>query len=142
MTTIAYRDGCMAGDTRVTEGRLVHPEKARKVHRLRNGCLFGAAGLSQDIAILKRALARNEKQPKQELDVDALCVMPNGDILFWGGKVWEKIDTPFIAIGSGKKFAYGAMQVGATAREAVRAACKLEKHTGGPVHVVKLKETK
>jgi ATP-dependent protease HslVU (ClpYQ) peptidase subunit len=141
MTTIAYRDGILAGDTRVTEGRLVHPEKARKVHRLRNGCLFGAAGTSSSIAILKRALARNEKQPKAP-DVDALCIMPNGDILYWCGKVWEKIDAPFVAIGSGKKFAYGALQVGATAREAVRAACKLEKHTGGPIHTVKLKETK
>ncbi len=138
MTTIAYRDGVLAGDTRVTDGDIVCPEKIRKVFKLRNGCLFGHAGDADEGEMLKRAVAKSLPTPKVR-NSDAICVMPNGDVLFFEGKCWTKIDAPFAALGSGRKFAYGAMQVGASAKDAVRAACKLEKHSGLPIHTVRLK---
>lgn len=60
------------------------------------------------------------------------------------GRVFGEHNSPpvwtargYDAIGSGYKFALGAMAVGATAKEAVRAASSLDAHTGGPLHYVR-----
>jgi 20S proteasome alpha/beta subunit len=137
MTTIAYRDGILAGDTRVTTEDLVSPEKIRKVFKLRNGCLFAHCGDAEEGELLKRSIMRSGPMPKLK-DSDAICIMPDGAVLFTEGLTWSKIDAPFIALGSGKQFAYGAMQVGASAADAVRAACKLDKHSGLPIQTVRL----
>jgi 20S proteasome alpha/beta subunit len=137
MTTIAYRDGILAGDTRVTTEDLVSPEKIRKVFKLRNGCLFAHSGDAEEGELLKRSIIKGGPMPKIK-DSDAICVMPNGDILFTEGLTWTKIVAPFVALGSGKQFAYGAMQYGASAADAVRVACKLDKHSGLPIQTVRL----
>lgn len=43
---------------------------------------------------------------------------------------WLLIDEPFAAIGTGTPFALGAMELGATPKEAVRAAMKRDPFTG------------
>lgn len=45
----------------------------------------------------------------------------------------EPIDTPFLAWGSGEKFAMGAMAAGANAKRAAEIACELCTTCGGPV---------
>ena len=44
MTTIAYKDGVLAGDQRLTSKGFIWHDKERKVFRLRDGSLFGASG--------------------------------------------------------------------------------------------------
>jgi ATP-dependent protease HslVU (ClpYQ) peptidase subunit len=138
MTSIAYRDGVMAGDSRVTAGDLVLPDTCRKVHRLRNGALFGAAGNSEAIERLRRAIVRRTQIPKLE-EVSALRVDPDGSLWSYEGSIWSKVDAPFAALGSGTTACLAAMYANATAREAVAIACKLDPSSGGRIHVVKLK---
>lgn len=139
MTSIAYKDGMMAGDSRVTFDNTVLPDTGRKVHRLRNGCLFGAAGSAEEIEKLKRTVMRNEDPPKSK-DVSALKVDPDGTIWCYEGEIWSKVRTPFAALGSGTIAALAAMYAGADAKEAVKIAIKLDTHSGGRVNVVRLRE--
>lgn len=128
----------MAGDSRVTAGDLVLPDKCRKVHRLRNGSLFGAAGNSENIERLRRAVAKKTPVPKLE-EVSALRADPDGTLWCYEGAIWSKVDAPFAALGSGTTAALAAMYAGASAREAVVIACKLDPSSGGRVHVVALR---
>jgi len=45
---------------------------------------------------------------------------------------WVEVTTPF-AIGSGRRYALGAMEYGASSEEAVLIAAKYDKHTGGKI---------
>lgn len=57
------------------------------------------------------------------------------------GQIWNidlegyahTINRPFNAIGSGCEFALGALEYGATAIDAVKAAATLDMHSGGDV---------
>jgi hypothetical protein len=44
VTTLAYRDGIMAGDTLVADDEVRFPCHERKVHKLRDGSLIGLCG--------------------------------------------------------------------------------------------------
>lgn len=56
-----------------------------------------------------------------------------------------RFNAPFYSIGSGRKYALGAMEAGATVEDAIRIACKLDTlsdlpletlaHAGGPMRV-------
>ena len=75
MTTIAYRNGVMAGDGRETqiaegESALIIRDTDRKVFRLKDGRLFGAAKTSEDILRLYNSLKNGTPLPKLE-DVNA-----------------------------------------------------------------------
>jgi len=48
------------------------------------------------------------------------------------------VRAPFYALGSGYQVAMGAMEFGATAEEAVRAAIKWDTGSGGDVTVLRL----
>jgi len=50
--------------------------------------------------------------------------------IFYSPNKWILVDGPCYAIGSGMHYALGAMQSGATPREAVIAASKLDPHSG------------
>ena len=51
---------------------------------------------------------------------------------------YADISHPGEALGSGRKFAMGAMAAGLNAEQAVRVAIKLDPHSGGPVQVIDL----
>ena len=52
MTTIAYRDGVMASDSRSSDEYGMHLTNTHKIMRLRSGALWGAAGDCDDRAIV------------------------------------------------------------------------------------------
>jgi len=49
---------------------------------------------------------------------------------------WLLVDAPYAAIGSGSMYALGAMSTGASPKEAVKAASKLDPYTGLGIKVV------
>ncbi len=138
MTTIAYRAGVLAGDTRVTSGDLVLPEHPRKVYRFRDGRLFGACGHNTDATKLRIAMVKGDPAPKLNT-INALMIALNGSIWFYESGSWERVDGDYAAIGTGAVYALGAFYMGATARQAVRAGCKLDTMSGGRIHVVELR---
>lgn len=147
MTAIAYRDGVMAGDSltiitsKESDIKTADPLKVAKY----KGYLFGLAGNDcpkmEDFRKWWYPYRKADKAPKmgQKLRFEALVVGPDGMVQQWDERgVWELIKQPFWAIGSGSHVCMGAMEFGATARQAVEAAIKWAPGVGGKVYVRKL----
>lgn len=148
MTTIAYKDGIMAADTMGTWGGDVNygvPKLAKT-----RSYLLGFAGSyaaanplynwikrldNQDIR-LENFHNYREELPEGIPDITVLIAPVDGSTLWYivsdgyGGPLWTK---KFDAIGSGGRFACGAMHAGANAMRAVRAAIDLDEGTGGDI---------
>lgn len=142
MTTIAYKAGVIAADSRCTEGNHIIPGKMRKLHELPDGSIYTFTGsVAHGMAMLD-ALLNGTKQPTWELgDTLAVRVMPTGRVLIYEGEgVWFEQTSKIAAWGSGAEFAYGAMEAGATAAEAVRIAIKHDSASGGPVRTIQVKK--
>lgn len=138
MTTIAYRNGVLAGDTMESFDRTIMPYAVRKVFRLPDGTLLGATGTAEACEVVRRALAKGSPLPKLE-DVEAVRVFKANHIEVFEGHLWRRVHAPFYALGSGCDVALAAMYAGATAREAVAIAVKMDTATGGRVQTVALR---
>lgn len=159
MTTIAYKDGFMAADSKVTANG-AHVTRLFKIHRLSSGALLGVCGDAdcRDVVALldkcksSRSLPSREALAKTKTDFGGILVLRNGDVYdvdighdedvkdWFGGIV--PIKEGYHSVGSGSEFALGAMAAGVNAAQAVRVACKYDVNSGEPVRVVPLKETK
>lgn len=138
MTTIVYRDGTLAGDSRVTVADMVSTDKQTKVHRLRDGRLYGWAGGVEDAERLRIALRKGQEPPRLE-NISALLIEVTGTIHLYEGNIWiEQKGEPYYAVGSGAPYALGAMDAGASAIDAARIAIKRDVNSGGKVRSVKL----
>lgn len=139
LTTIAYRDGVMAADGRVTVGQLIVTDTCHKITKLSDGALFALCGddrLEQALIAWLEA-CDPEVMPPQGKDFTAVLVDTQGvlstfegsgdDFVTWGGE--------YAAFGSGQDIAYGAMEMGATADQAVAAAIRRNTHSGGLIQV-------
>lgn len=144
MTTIAYRDGVMAGDRRVTEDSLVAFEMRKVFKRKSDGALVGGVG---NTTILQRYVdwfLDGERGFKPNMGLtkdDETCVIvarPSGKVEYHDRNGIQPILGKFFAIGSGASAALGALEMGATARQAVRVASKYDTNTGNGFHVVEL----
>jgi len=147
MTTIAYRAGILAGDSRAYSGDKHPIGNKTKVFRLRGGRLVGVsssvvgapsnflAWLNSlpDDAALERAVA------DQEHLVQALVVEPDGSAFYWndGRAFTGPVKADFYAIGSGQQSAYMAMKLGKSAEDAIRLTIEVDPWTGGEVRSVK-----
>lgn len=116
---------------------MVISDKQLKVHKLRNGCLFGWAGSLEDAERLKIAL-RKDQAPPPNLELDAIMVEPMGDVYEFEGNLWRKMATDYTAIGSGSPYALGAMDAGADAVTAATIGSKRDIGSGGRIRVVRL----
>lgn len=143
MTTIAYRDGILAGDGRETDindhtdGAMVLRDNLKKVHRLKDGRLFGAAGSSEAGARLLIAMQTGQSLPKLE-DMSAIMVDLDGKVWVFEGNMWVRHNTPYYAIGSGNVCAICAMDAGADAITAAKIGARRDPFSGGKVSWVKL----
>jgi len=144
MTTVAYREGIMSCDTMGTWSGDVNYGNT-KVGRTAN-FLMGFAGRFSDARMMYDFVAEMDAEgidPAQfykhadrlpdELDIQTMLVDART------GQMWALFDTgrcaplpcDYDAIGSGGRFALGAMAFGASAREGVEAAIKHDESTGG-----------
>lgn len=138
MTTVAVRKGILAGDSRICAGDTIITNNALKVRKLRDGRLFGYAGNVEEGQRLYEAVKKKELIKLN--DVQALVVEVDGKVYYFEGRAWVFYPDQYTAIGTGADFAIAAMDQGATAVEAVRAACKRDSGSGGRVRSVRLKK--
>lgn len=149
MTTIAYRDGVMAADTMGSWSGDINfgVPKLAKTDRF----LMGFSGAYAFAHPMYDWILGKEDQPMRDFyksppDFDPgssgitvlLAEITTGELWYFaadgnGNRLFGK---KFESIGSGARFALGAMQVGATAAEAVRAATCLDDGTGGDVVMI------
>ncbi|MCL2714611.1 MAG: hypothetical protein FWD68_08550 [Alphaproteobacteria bacterium] len=147
MTTIAYRDNVLAADGRVTLGDLIVGEACRKITRLADGSLFALCGDDTHEAALIEWLDNIadggawEPPPKGE-EFTAIHVEDSGISVYHGdGENFRTYPyTGFAAWGSGADLAIGAMEMGATAAEAVKVACRRNMATGGTIQIEHVRE--
>jgi len=157
MTVIAYRNGILACDSLWTCGGLKILWQ-KKVVRLSSGALFGDSGDADNRALIELVdqVATSEDLPS----VDELAAIRGASkslLIFPDGYGWV-IATPgtdkhsddcgvypaftkrqeFAAVGAGEQLAIGAMEMGASAVEAVKVACRRNAYCGLPVHELEL----
>ncbi len=140
MTTIATDGKSMAGDSMTSAGGEV-TMLAPKVHRMDNGSIIGCAGDTTDCRAFVRYMREQKgERPSLGENFDALILHPNGNVE-WMDHKWEPLAyTVPNAIGSGGRFAIGAMMAGASPKEAVRIACERDTCSGGPITSMKRRE--
>ena len=140
MTTIAYKDGIVAADSRMTQNDIILSDSFDKII-VREGATFALAGQPGDYEAAIDAFLTNRKT--KNLIISGV-VFYLGDIYGIGcdeeeGFWKEKFDanTPY-ASGSGKTYALTAMDMGASAKEAVKMAIKRDVYSGGKIKTAKL----
>ena len=141
MTTFAYKNGFLAADTLITygNGRLGHMSKIVKNDK---GWLFAASGTIDGV---KKILDWGRRGyidrgiPNIE-GTDGFVVEPDGQTysLVKGELVPFLITGKGYAEGTGGNYAEGAMEAGASAKQAVEIAMIYDTKTGGTIEVLKL----
>lgn len=159
MTTVAYRDGVLASDSKVTMGHL-YAMNQPKLHRLKGGAMLGQAGDCdvREIVHLLQAVTTEDAIPDKDTlsatrtDFEGILVLPNKEVYYlavfkeeFGSSVeWQahvnKLYNKFIACGSGGELAMAAMMQGASAEEAIKIAAALDIYTGGKVQTMELED--
>lgn len=144
MTTVVYRDGVIAADGRVTSqsGSILFTNY-NKVYRLKDGSIAGASGYASNIrkylAWLDNPVGDRPSLGSGDNCTTIIVIRPNRRL---EEHDWEGIDehnrVKFYAMGSGRAAAYGALHMGASARQAVVAACKVDPFSGGRIRTLKL----
>ncbi len=145
MTTIAYRDGIMAADSRAYSGDKNPFGSKTKIHRLPDGSLFGASSSKVGVVDKLRRLTVEHGVSATfptVVEGQALLVKPNGDVFLFNEQdgFSGPIRTTFCAIGSGEQYAMGAFHMGADAARAVSIACECDVWTGGEITVLALQQ--
>lgn len=150
MTTIVYKDGVLAADTRAYSGDSVPIGNKQKIFSATfpdgSSSFFGistpAPGFSEEI----RKWFSMQKHPQYLPDMNgrnfyALEINDKGEVFYYHNCFTPSgpLEAPYYAIGSGCEYALGALAVGVTAQEAVVAAAQHDAWTGGKVqHIVVL----
>jgi ATP-dependent protease HslVU (ClpYQ) peptidase subunit len=140
MTTIAYRDGVIAFDSRITEGDLIISDNYLKCYTDGSYRVFFAGDVI--LAPLLIELVKEEIPAPASGELEA--IVWTGNVLLWAGLEeghFYRIPLPVsssFAIGSGKAHAYTAMDMGADAVTAVKMAGKRDKNTGGVINTFNL----
>lgn len=134
MTTLAIKDGVVAADTLILMNDTILQEPVDKVFKLSNGNLIGCAGNYVDLLLFfdylegvtdeKSLEGVQERSSLIYVDKEGISLYDSGHLIPVG-----KVG----AYGSGSQFAYSALLMGASPREAVEVACKLDPYSGGEI---------
>ncbi|WP_439851141.1 proteasome subunit beta [Pseudomonas syringae] len=142
MTTIAYKDGVIAYDSRTTRGTTISDDDCEKLQTV-NGVQFICTGCACDFDALIAGYFGTVAGSQVEasgyaIDDGKLFLIGYDDKTgFWKSSLnLDRVD----AIGSGSPFALTAMDMGSTAAEAVEMAKKRDTGTGGLVRTLNIRE--
>lgn len=145
MSTVAYRGGVLAADSRAYGGKYAAtPGAKRKLYRLPDGSILGVVsgivGFSERFAAWLESGAVPDKFGDGEQAFKALLVRPSCKVFLYVDSLYPSgpIDSEFYAVGSGDDYALGAMACGCSAVQAVEIAARFDPHTGGEVLELKV----
>lgn len=139
LTCIAYKDGIIAYDCRITEGDMIVSDNYNKKHEIGGLIIFSAGNLGEDEDFVTAYITKetNTIQNAQGIVVDNgelfICTIASGEVQVYK---WNKAEAR--AVGSGEPYAITAMDTGATAKEAVQYAHKRDVNTGAKVRTWQL----
>jgi hypothetical protein len=143
MTVICFRDGVLAADRLITDHWEHRLGDVAKIFRTKTAS-YGYSGYWGDSGLFKewvRTELDPTRRPQFNADLELIRIDANG-AAFSAGKtpIFQAINAPFFALGSGRYLAMGAMAFGATAEEAVRIAIQYDTGCGGEVDVIRYAE--
>lgn len=138
MTTIAYKGNQIAVDSRITRGSTICSDSYCKIQTVQD-IKFIICGVLSDTESLIQAYFGAEVE-----DADAQClILKEGRVYSFAiedGKGYcLDITGETEAIGSGADHAITAMDLGLSAKEAVKMAAKRDTGTGGRIRVLEVK---
>lgn len=140
MTTIAYKDGVIAYDTRQVRGGAIVSDDCSKCQVVDGVSFFLAGAVCDEKALIAAYFGTPSSVP-----IECSGYAVDGAMLLMVGHddrtgVWKQELDPANpdAIGSGSAYALAAMDMGASAEEAVRAAMKRDIYTGGKVRTIRV----
>lgn len=135
MTTIAYKDGVIACDSRQVRSGTIVSDNAPKCQVVDGVSFFLSGAVCDEKALIAAYFGTPSPVPVEcsgyAVDGGRLIMVGHDDKT----GVWKQDLDPANpdAIGSGSPHALTAMDMGASAEEAVRAAMKRDIYTGGKV---------
>lgn len=144
MTTITYKDGILAADSRITSGTFIITDDFTKIHKIVDSMtnkttLCGFCGNASD---WEKFLDWDE-ETDDPLILDNFCAIiihDDGEITEYESteedKTLNRLDLgklPFYAIGSGREIAIGAMASGKSAIESIEVTKHFDSTTGGVI---------
>ena len=146
MTTIVYRDGVLATDTRETldESGVYYRDDCQKVFETDTGGYIASSGDSAGLdkwIDCYHDLGNEDKRWRLEEYADFSVLIWDSSGLFVSDQtmtVTDISDVDFYAIGSGSKAAIGAMHMGASAEKAVQVASLCDPYTSAIVKTYRL----
>lgn len=149
MTTVAYRDGVIASDSRLTGKEYLWTDRCQKVFRLADGSIVGLAGddyngnwLLSELRKLSKITGKKTLPNGKFKGAQAILLTTRGRVFTFAYSVWDVLphkQFPYYAIGSGSTIAMSAMDAGATAVEAVNIAKKRDVYSGGRTQKMEVK---
>jgi ATP-dependent protease HslVU (ClpYQ) peptidase subunit len=139
MTTIAYKDGVIASDGQTTQDDIILQLDTDK-RRMKDGVtLFGAGDVDEIEAAIERwpDVACSDVGSWSAIVIDEDGMWDAGGC---HGNGWRVKHDPAVpcAIGSGMPYALAAMDMGASAKQAVKMAARRDTGTGGKIRTYKL----
>ncbi|MEG0969314.1 MAG: proteasome subunit beta [Pseudomonas sp.] len=140
MTTIAYKDGVIAYDSRQTRSGAIVSDNAPKCQVVEGVSFFLSGAVCDEKALIAAYFGTPSQAP---VECSGYAV-DGGKLLMVGCDdktgIWKQELDPANpdAIGSGSAYALAAMDMGSSAEDAVRAAMKRDIYTGGKVRSVRV----
>lgn len=155
MTTIALKDDILAADTQLTMDD-VKLESSDKIIILNKDTIIAAAGDTNAIYLAQKFFSQEDWETKYDAKPDERPILPRDKddenpldaILIYKGQAYlvdryllpELSKHPFIAVGSGWKFAMAAMHSGLSAVAAIEFASTFDIYTNNKVRWLNVKE--
>lgn len=139
MTTIAYKSGLIACDSRQTRGDRIVSDSCSKCTEVDGVKFFLAGSVCDEAALIAAYFGKPSSVPVESSGYAA----DNGVLMLIGhdeNGIWKQVldlANPD-AIGTGAPYALTAMDMGASAEESIAAAAKRDIYTGGAVKVYNL----
>ena len=143
MTSITYRDGVIAADSRMCYGKMIDNDNVNKLFKFSDGSVLAGAGHWEQILLMvdifKSNLKKKQKKlPNLKTKCDFIFVDPgNKQVWINTGGFWD-IEKRYYSIGSGSVFAFGALDAGADAVTALKIAKGRDTGTGGRIRSIKV----
>lgn len=149
MTVICFDGVSIAADSMVSCNDLVVDKNYNKIHILKKGTKFQDEGvicvaLAGQLAHITEITQIIEKGQStfEEFEGSAYIVTDKSCYRIEHTGKWYKDTAKQWALGSGSDVALSALQLGKSAKEAVKHACKLVLGCGGKVRVMQVRKTK
>lgn len=132
MTTIAFDGTVLAADTQAS----LFKDPIRKIYLLDSGAVFGASGNVEDLYAALAWLREGGGKPKLQNNFHGILIRHRKAVLLEEGLIEMPFSGPFVAIGSGREFAMGALYCGASASAAIHCAHSYDPSTGSGIETI------